>query len=124
MRVREVFVNSPSDVSVEVRDRTVKLNFGAGVGLPETLEGRIRDLIPLLLSLLEADDRWSRLSDDAKASRLQAGAAQGLRFDMALAAALRQAELLVAIVDGTESIANHGFPEFADDAPQASDGDL
>jgi hypothetical protein len=55
------------------------------------------------------------LDDSSLQVRCRGIAAQDMIVDFAISAAALQAALLSDIVSGSESIADHGFPEYAEE---------
>lgn len=100
------------DVDIEVAGSRVTIDFArAGLNM-ETLGERAREVLPLLKALLSADDAWLSLSGEELSARERGCLAMNMMCQGATQSATKRAELLQAIADGRESIADHGFPEF------------
>jgi len=100
------------NVDLEVAGSRVTIDF-ARTGLSvETLGDRAREVLPLLHALIAADDTWLKLTGDNLAARERGCLAMNMMCQGATLSATKRAELLRAIADGSESIADHGFPEF------------
>ena len=102
------------DVDLEVAGSRVAIDFGRTGLNTETLEQRAREILPLLLAMVSADDAWLRLTGRELTARERGCLAMNMMCQSATQSATKRAELLQAIADGSESIADHGFPEFAD----------
>lgn len=102
------------DIDLKVTGATVTIDFGRAAINVETLEERTHEVLSLLSNLLLADSVWQNLTDSEREGRLNAWAAMGMMVQSDLQTANKRAKLLVAIADGSESISNHGFPEFQD----------
>lgn len=100
------------DVDLKVIGPRVTLDFGRTKLNSNSLEERSRELLPLLFSLVSADSAWANRSVDEQDRYHQAYNAQNMVYQAALYATMQRAGLLIAIADGSESIADHGFPEF------------
>lgn len=100
------------DVDVEVAGSRLAIDFGRTGLNVETLEERVQQVLPLLHALLSADDAWLKLSGEDLASRARGCMAINMKCQAATQLATKRAELLLAIADGSESIADYGFPEF------------
>lgn len=100
------------NVDVEVIGTRVILDFCRLMPDSETLAERVREVLPLLVFLISADNAWRNLSDEDRVLRMHAAAAIDMKTQAVLLAAQAQAELQVAVIDGRLSIAEHGFPEF------------
>ena len=102
------------NVDMEVCGSRVTIDF-ARTGLNvETLMDRAQEVLPLLHALLSADDTWLKLAGDDLAARERGCLAMNMMCQGATQSATKRAELLRAIADGSESISDHGFPEFED----------
>ncbi|PKQ10556.1 MAG: hypothetical protein CVT70_19005 [Alphaproteobacteria bacterium HGW-Alphaproteobacteria-1] len=100
------------DIDMEVTDARVIIDFARTGLTTETLVARVREVLPLLCALLSADDAFFKLSEDELAVRERGYLAINMMCQGATQKATSWAELLQAIADGSESIADHGFPEF------------
>lgn len=99
---------------MEVAGSRVVIDF-ARTGLNvETLMDRAQEVLPLLYALMLADDTWLKLTGDDLAARERGCLAMNMICQGATQSATNCAELLMAIADGSETIADHGFPEFED----------
>lgn len=109
-----------TEVPIEIHNSLLQIDFGqTGLALG-TLPTRVRELLPLLLELLAADDTWQSLSDPEKHLRRRGFAAIDMMCETTILAAFKKAELLRAIAGGFADISDHGFPEFADGADSLS----
>jgi hypothetical protein len=103
------------DIIVKVDGNRVVLDWGS-VGLqPESVEGRLQQVIPLLELLLEAEINLMSLAESELEKRFRGVLAQNMIVEAAILSAKEQSELLSHIITGQESIADHGFPEFGDE---------
>lgn len=100
------------DIDVNVTGSRVAIDFARTDLNTETLSDRLHEVLPLLYALLSADDAWFKLTDTERALRDRGILATNMICQGATQNAIQWAELLNSIVDGSESIANHGFPEF------------
>lgn len=101
------------DVDIEVTGSCITIDFGRTGLHIATLKHRAEEVLPLLFSLVSADDTWLNLSEEEQLSRTRAWLAMDMMCQAATLNATRGAELLGSIAGGEESIADHGFPEFA-----------
>lgn len=101
------------EIDLRVVGTSVVIDFGA-LATGVELEERTREVLPVLSGLLAADAAWLALTEHERDLRAYARAAIDLTLQAALAAAAARTELLIAIIDGSASVADHGFPEFAD----------
>lgn len=101
------------EVELSVSGSIVNINLG-DIARDVDVEGRVKEVLPLLVSLLRADRAWLSLTEQEQISRFRARAAADLGVQAVLSIALARANVLGAIIDGSESIADHGFPEFLD----------
>ena len=101
------------NIEVEIEGSCIRIDLGEAELDSECLEGRVREILPFLSNLLSADGVWNALSDREQESRFAAYNAQNLICMASLHSAIRHSELLIAVTNGTESIGDHGFPEFA-----------
>lgn len=99
-------------VAVEVVGSRVVLDFSGTDLCVETLTERTHEILPLLYALMLADSCWLKLSDDELDTRGRGCAAINMMCQQATINATKMADLLRAIADGSETIADHGFPEF------------
>lgn len=102
-------------VSVDVIDGSVQLDCREFALDDVVISEQIQTLVPLLERLLSADCARNLLSDDVFQRRFRAIAARDMILQASLAATIRNAEVLIDIITGSASIADHGFPEFQDD---------
>lgn len=79
-----------------------------------SLGERIEEILPLLYALLAADTALSTLNGDEVETRGRGFLAIDAMCQVAIWNAQEKAELLREIAKGEASIANHGFPEFAE----------
>jgi hypothetical protein len=106
------------DVDLEVSGKRVVIDFRRLAPGSEALAERVRDVLPVLIALVSADSAWRSLTEEERRLRANARSAIDMKTQATLLFAQAQAELLVAIIDGSESIADHGFPEFLDGQSQ------
>jgi hypothetical protein len=95
--------------------QSARLDFGPMALEPEDIERRVRQILPIVERLLAAEVTKMSLDDSTLQKRFRGIAAQDMVVDAAIWATALQAELLMDIVSGSESIADHGFPEFSDE---------
>ncbi len=100
------------ELSIKVVGSCVTIDFSDTHLNTETLADRAREVAPLLLSLVSADDTWLKLTEEEQNSRERAYQAMNMMCQAATLNAANRGELLKSISDGKESIADHGFPEF------------
>lgn len=100
------------DVHVEVTGARVTIDFAHACLNTDTLSVRVREVLPLLKALLSADDAWLKLSSVGLETRQRACLAMDMMCQAATQSATNRAKLLEAVANGSESIANQGFPEF------------
>jgi hypothetical protein len=106
-------VDMMSTLSVNIEPQTLSLkvsDFSEEVA--ERIAKRLVDLKPLLEEILRFDDTTSDLSGDEFGKRRMACAAMDLKYQLMLSLASDQARLAREISEGTERIADHGYPEF------------
>ncbi|WP_162685668.1 hypothetical protein [Roseovarius amoyensis] len=99
--------------TVKVEGSRVALQLAGTQGIEDEIEGRVDEVLPLLLAFLNADREWASLSEDVQEGRFLAYNAQNLVCLAELTRVIKRATLLADIVSGDESIGDHGFPEFA-----------
>jgi hypothetical protein len=102
------------EITLAVNGTTATLECDPNALPAEIIEERVRLVLPLLELLFEADLAQASLPDSVLEIRFRGIAAQRMMVEAALASATAHAGLLGDIVTGRESIADHGFPEFAD----------
>lgn len=103
------------EIGLKVEGRTALLDFGSISLGPEEVEDRLRQLLPILEHLLDADVSKMLLTEEQLRTRFRAFLAQEVVVDAGLWSVRQNALLLGRIITGSESIADHGFPEFADE---------
>jgi hypothetical protein len=102
-----------STLSVNIEPQTLSLTVSDfSEEIAQRISKRLVDLKPLLEEILRFDDTTSDLSDDEFGKRRAACAAMDLKFQLMLSLASDQARLAREIAEGTERIADHGYPEF------------
>jgi hypothetical protein len=102
------------NVDMEVAGSRVTIDFTRTRLNVETRMDRAQEVLPLTYALLSADDTWLKLTGDDLAARAHGCLAMNMICEGATQSATKRAELLMAIADGSEAIADHGFPEFED----------
>jgi hypothetical protein len=102
------------DIELKVNGARVTIDFTHANLSTETLLERAEEILPLLSSLIEADDACLKLTSGDLANRLRGCLAMNMMCQHATQKAIEQAILLRKIADGSEAIADHGFPEFSD----------
>lgn len=103
------------EISLRIDGSCAILDIGPVELEPEDVEARVRQILPILERLLEADIAKLSLDDSTLQKRFRGIAAQDMIVDFAISAAAQQAAILSDIVSGNESIADHGFPEYAEE---------
>lgn len=103
------------DIEVSVADCRVHLDCSNFALDDLAIRDHVQTLIPLLQRLLTADCSLALLPDDVLKRRFRAIAAQNMMVDASIAAAISRVEILLDIISGHASIADHGFPEFQDE---------
>jgi hypothetical protein len=103
------------EITLAVNGTTATLECDPSALPAEIIDERVRMVLPLLELLFEADLAQASLPDPVLEKRFRGIAAQRLMVEAALASVTAHAGLLGDIVAGRESIADHGFPEFADE---------
>lgn len=101
-------------VDMEVSGSRVTIDFTRTGLNVETLMERAQQVLPLLHALLSADDTWTKLTGGDLAARERGFLAMNMICQAATQSATKRAELLRTIADGSQSISDHGFPEFED----------
>lgn len=103
------------EIGLKVDGSTALLDFGSiSLGTAE-VEERLRQFLPILEHLLDADVSKMLLTEEQLRKRFRAFSAQEMVVDAGLWSVRQNALLLGQIISGGESIADHGFPEFADE---------
>jgi len=103
------------EISLKMEGTRAVLDCGPIALEPANIEERVRQMLPMLQRLIDADIAEISLSEPTLEKRSRGIAAQSMMVQAALASAAAQAGLLAEIVSGRESIADHGFPEFGDE---------
>lgn len=103
------------DINIEVAEDRVIIHLGEAGLNNQSIVQRVDEILPLLRALLSADDAFVKLSEEEFFERDRGCMAVNMRCQFSIQEATRQAELLKAIADGSESISDHGFPEFEGD---------
>lgn len=103
------------EIDLKMHGTNAVLDFGQFALDAKSIEDRVRQILPLLQWLIEADLVEISLAEPVLQKRFRGIAAQSLMVEAALLSVVGQAELLVDIASGHESIADHGFPEFGDE---------
>jgi hypothetical protein len=110
-----------SGVRVDYDGSRIAIDFAAsGLDL-KTLPERVMEVLPLLVSLVEADNAWLTLSQEEISHRAKARAAIELMTQAATQNAIQYASLLKATILGEKSVGDYGFPEFADSNVDSQD---
>lgn len=99
---------------LEVTGMRVVIDLGHLATDSEAFFERVQDVLPILVALVSADGAWQGLTHEDRHRRAPASMAMEMKSQAALLAAKVQAELQVAIIEGRQFIADHGFPEFQD----------
>lgn len=113
-RPRLLGVDRMQSVDMEVSGSRVTIDFTRTGLNVETLMERAQEVLPLLHALLSADDTWIKLTGGDLAARERGFLAMNMICQAATQSATKRAELLRTIADGSQSISDHGFPEFED----------
>lgn len=101
-------------VVVEEKTDEVSLSIkGFGVISKELALERLEELEQLLSAVLSFDTTVCELSDDDLTARNSACAAMDLKYQVYVGALSEHLKTAQRIADGSEDIANHGFPEFS-----------
>lgn len=87
---------------------------GVSAELRELTQERLHELIPLLTEVLAFDETVSELSEADLQKRNRACAAMDLKYQVYLDTLVKLVATAKHIADGSEDIANYGFPEFSD----------
>ena len=106
------------DFELEVNGTRVVIDFARCACDAEAFADRIKDILPILRALVTADNSWHRLTDDERSYRQRSRLAMEMKLQAYLLATKRQADLVAAVIEGSESISSNGFPEF-----EGTDGD-
>lgn len=101
-----ILVATDGCVTIDFRDAEIN---------ESTLTQRTEEVLPLLHALILADQNFQKLSERDYSERGRAYMAMNMLCQFTVQKAIKQADLLRAIVDGSESISDHGFPEFDGD---------
>jgi hypothetical protein len=99
-------------VSIMVAGSQITLDFTATCLNLKTLLERTEEILPLLHALVSADDTWFDLTNSEILLRGRAYVTMNMLCQSAMQIATQKARLLKSIADGSEKIADHGFPEF------------
>lgn len=100
------------EINIEVAEDRLVIHLGQ-IGLNnKSLMQRVDEVLPLLRALVSADHASEKLSEEEFFERGRGCMAISMRCQFLIQEATRQAELLRKIADGSETISDHGFPEF------------
>lgn len=102
------------NIDLEVLGTKVVIDFGSMEPDSEALCERVKEVLPILAALISVDSAWQSLTDDSRHLRALAAMAMEMKSQTAILAAKAQVDLQIEIIKGNQSIADHGFPEFAD----------
>jgi hypothetical protein len=103
------------DIRLKVDGNRAVLDYGSIALSSEQVEERVKQILPLLAKLLAADVAEMSLTETELHKRFRGIAAQNMIVEATIHSTILHAELLSEIASGRESIADHGFPEFADE---------